>query len=512
MPTTSLVVVLRDDNDNILGFLDEGGNKLSLSNMIADAGNPKGLVVPGTPQLFRVNEGMSLTMSVASGGVGKYEEIDIKTQATLKTVNLASNQKTTTTAQKGIHYYLVTCTAGSINVSVEDAVLGLSAVSLRTTKPKTVAGSTSMVLPTAAGGSANQTWHLTTVAARSFNAVEVIYANVGATYTTYDHVAVAASSSLATAASHSTPDQSWNVGAGNLVMGATGTPTLPLLASSGVIPCRSVPRTDGGKYPLVHIRTHTVSNLPAYGNMANAGWDANNPDWVMEGYSQGAGDFCSTNQAAFTSTTRNNILVPAIVKFHYDVVGYTGLGIGDSIMGGDSVLDGAPARMSYGYRAIRKLQDAGLPFDFVNSAVSGNTWAQYAPRGKAAIDLLKPDFVLIPVFTPNDPSGTQAQIDTQWRNAMDLAEYAVAANVVPILVTPFPQNGTTVATDNLRLQNRTRAMNSGFNYLDVEPLVSDRASPARYISGLNNDVTHPNAIANDIVGDALKNLLMRIYY
>lgn len=124
MTTTSLVVVLRDDNDNILDFLDEGGNKLSLSNMIADAGNPKGLVVPGIPQLFRVNEGMSLTMSVDSGGIGKYEEINIKTQATLKTVNLASNQKTTTTAQKGIHYYLVTCTAGSINVSVEDAVLG----------------------------------------------------------------------------------------------------------------------------------------------------------------------------------------------------------------------------------------------------------------------------------------------------------------------------------------------------------------------------------------------------
>lgn len=127
MPTTSLVVVLRDDNDNILGFLDEGGNKLSLSNMIADAGNPKGLVVPGTPQLFRVNEGMVLTMSVASGGVGKYEEIDIKTQATLKTVNLDSNQKTTTTAQKGTHYYLVTTTAGSIDASVVDAVVGLSA-------------------------------------------------------------------------------------------------------------------------------------------------------------------------------------------------------------------------------------------------------------------------------------------------------------------------------------------------------------------------------------------------
>lgn len=385
-----------------------------------------------------------------------------------------------------------------------------------TKRKKTLVGTSGLPASFIAAGTANQNWHLTTVAARAFNGIEVIYANVGATVTTYDHTAVAAASSIATPALKVTPDQPWNVAPGAVVLGTTGTVPLPLYLGTGVIPCRSVPPMDGGRFPYAHVRVHTVGAVPAYANISNmaAAWDAGNTDWPYQCFVQGGGDYTSVSQASFTSTTRTNIAIPAAIRFHYDSPGITGLAVGDSIMGGDSVVDGSPGRASYAFRAVRLMQDEGYPFDLVNTAISGNTWAQYSPRAKAFMDMIKPDFVLIPSFTPNDPFTTQAQADTQWRNCMELVSYALALDIIPIISTPAPNNGTSANSDAFRLSIRARALASGFAVLDLEPIWSDRATPARWAAGMNDagNSTHPGAAGNAAAGAALAAVLKSIFY
>lgn len=365
------------------------------------------------------------------------------------------------------------------------------------------------------GGTASQNWHTTTVASRPFVGVEVVYSNPTGASVTYDATAVAASSSLASAASKSTPDQPWTA-SGPVVIDTVGTNILPALKGTGIIPCRSVPRTDGGKYPLIHVRTYTAAVLAGYFNLTNLAnnWETYNPDWPFQAFVQGASNWTASNWAFFTSLTRIGITVPAALRFIYDTQGYTCLGNGDSIIGGDSVVDGSPQRMSYGFRAARILQDQGLSFDFINGGISGNTWAQYAPRAKVMMDFYKPDSCLIPSFTPNDPIASQADAETQWRNAMDLVVYAQNAGIVPIVITPAPNNAFSLTTDPYRLSLRDRAKASKLWVLDVEGAWGDGASPTRWKAGMNDagNSTHPGGPGNQVIAGGLADLWKQMFF
>lgn len=138
MSSTSLVVVTRDEAGNITKFVDESGKTLPLANIIADIGSPKGTVLPGAPEVFRVNEGSVLSIEASVTGAGKYEQVDIKTGQTIgAVVSIGNKAKLTTAAKKGTVYYLVTTTVGSIDVSVEDAVLHMSALNFAYSAPST---------------------------------------------------------------------------------------------------------------------------------------------------------------------------------------------------------------------------------------------------------------------------------------------------------------------------------------------------------------------------------------
>lgn len=369
------------------------------------------------------------------------------------------------------------------------------------------------------GGSANNNWHTTRVAARAFHAIEVMYSSVDGATGTFDHTAVAASTNITSAAAKYTPDQAWNVGPSVAVTTAGGTALLPNLNSTGPIACRSVPRSDGGKYPIYHARTHTVGTLPGYTNHStSAVWTATDPSSIVYTYHDGSGnDRTSINQANFAPSggVEDTIMAQAAFRLYYDTVGISVLAGGDSVVGGDSVIDGAASRASYSYRAVRSLQDAGFPIDLTNTAVSGQTWAQYAPRFKLYMAFCKPDVAIIS-WTSNDSIQTQAACDTQWYNIMNLVEYAQSLNILPLLVTPTPQNALAAGADAFRLQLRDRMMASGLLCVDIEPLVSDRASPARWIPAYVGDGpspgTHPNSAGNIVIAAELAKALQSTFF
>lgn len=357
-------------------------------------------------------------------------------------------------------------------------------------------------------------WQVAMCADRPYWGVEVIYNGTGSTLNLYDATAVAGHNTLGATVA---PSGSWSVGS-SVTVPYNGSVNATTYGTTGVILSESVARTDGGTYPILVVRTRTVANLPGYSQWTNmsTNWDSNNPTWEMYACSSTSGaDQTTINQAAFTSAGRTPIIVPAGVKFHYNTPGISIMGIGDSIMGGDSVLTpGSVRRNSYGFKAVRSLQDLGLPFDFNNGGISGNTFAAFSPRGKDMMDFYQPQMILIPVFSPNDTYSTQANIDAQWQSAMALVDYAVLSGIQPILIGPMPQNSTTIAQDNFRLQNRSRMIASGFPYLDVEPIVSDGASPARWIAGLNDngDPTHPGPAGNTALAAGLVSTILALLY
>lgn len=547
---TSQVWPVNENNEIVLEIGSGSGNITGFSNqdqVPSDTTNNKVPVVITSPTPFSITAGASRTQYLSEGYVlnvngnsatGTVQQIGLN-GVIVKTWNINGSVAQTIGPYSGTQQFLVSCSSGSIDVSVGDAVLssailvsnsvgrvtgiatstGYQKPFIRTTKGLSSGAYSGLKSTLGTGATANSNWHLTRVASRPYNAIEVAYASIDGTNGTIDKVAVAASSSLASAASKYTPDQAWVVSAGGVaVPTAGGTNLVPNLASTGPIACRSVPRADGGKYPIAHIRTFCTASPPAYTNCAPAAaWAAFDPERPLYTFRKGGSDMTSVNQSNFDGANGDAMnIVVAGVKFYYDTVGVSGIGIGDSIMGGDNVNDGSPIRASYSERAVRKLQDQGMPIDFINSALSGDVWANYAARGKVMIDFYKPTFAMIPCFSPNDLYTTQAQIDTQWRNCMNLVEYCVAANVVPIIVTPFPQNNTTATTDGYRRQNRDRALASGFYCLDVEDIASDGATPARWKPSMCDDAptpgTHPNGACNNLVAERLSLLLKAIFF
>lgn len=129
MPSTSLIVATRDDAGNVIKFVDEGGKEVSLPNMLADIGYPKGNAIPSAPYFVRVNEGTTLTLTVANGSTGAKVERVTKDGATLATTVLPVGVAALP-ALSGITYYMVSCTTGSIDVKVGNAVLGAALASV----------------------------------------------------------------------------------------------------------------------------------------------------------------------------------------------------------------------------------------------------------------------------------------------------------------------------------------------------------------------------------------------
>jgi hypothetical protein len=340
--------------------------------------------------------------------------------------------------------------------------------------------------------------------------VELGFSNPTGSSITFDQIAVAATADPTSSFITPNGGGAWTV-KGALTVTATGSASAPGFGTTGFIPLQSIDRTDGGKYPAWMWRVYTSGGIPSYSNYGSdfaAHWDDENSTWPLKCANNFGGDYTSTNQSTFTSTTRIGIIVPTMWRPYYDTPGIMVLGIGDSIAGGDYAESGVPLRQSYLYRAVRLLQDRGLNITHVNCGQSGNTTTQFAARALLAIDFYRPDIVVLPVWTPNDsPLAVQADFDAEWYRIMQIADYALASGAQVMLVTPTPYTYNTTL-DALRLRQRDRALASGFTCLDLEPITSDRATPARWLTGYSADGTHPLKIANIAISTQCANTIL----
>lgn len=262
----------------------------------------------------------------------------------------------------------------------------------------------------------------------------------------------------------------------------------------------SLPRVDGGIYPILLCRTLAdssgtfrsggLSNWPPFNGLSSGrtlnAWIAGGVDHV-------------TTPAAFGGS-QNGILTPIGVQYLGRSEGFTVLGVGDSLTSG---LGSSSGEHGWGYLASLGLSTPAKPISFWNqgwpSQVSSDFWA----NGYTAFQACKPDVVTIPVYTPND-GLTQATADTGFSRAMDLADFARRNGAVPVLMGPVPWP-ITLAQDVARLTTRTRmlqaAQSAGIYALDWEALLGTGASPNR-LQTIYNSISqpnHPNDLGNSVM-------------
>ena len=367
----------------------------------------------------------------------------------------------------------------------------LTAVSSAISAPRVASG----------GGTQNYTWGHVLDAWGDFNAVQVLFSNPTGSSLTIDNCIVAASANATVPAQ---PTGAWSAATGALTVPAGGgTAANPGFLLTPKIPLKSIPRNDGGRYPLIYARCFFQTGNTTY-VYVNGGTYLAAANWAP--YSEGhtilsasiAGDQVTTPGGWVSGGVNTNpLLTLSGFVFTYDYPMISIAGVGDSIMEGDwsTVVYDAP----FGFKAVSRLNAAGKRVSWINAGMSGQLIGPINVRGKALIDAVAPSIIIISSYTINSPVTTQADWDAQWYYVMDLAAYQVSKGGQVLIMTPWVNNGFSAPTDAIRQIQRSRVINSGYPYADVESATSNGAVPAQWKSGMNFDNTHPLDIGHEAI-------------
>lgn len=279
--------------------------------------------------------------------------------------------------------------------------------------------------PINSGAAAGRTYEATTTAAVPFDAVRMVVAmgNTDAAnaipVTGYGSIAAVANPNDAGLAS-----ASWQVatfgGANNL--GGANTVTLspsPTSARrthyvSDIIPVASMPRDDGGAYPMLRMRlyvsqtTGSTGNIVVLGNgtQSFANW-ATHPSGRIWRMGSKGGQFSQTNHLGMTEaagvTAENGCPIVGLIYYARGKV-VNVVGFGDSITEGQGTYVGE----GFGFPACQALSqnEKNVAFEWSDMGWSGQTLTAIRQHVFDALSAgLKWDIAVLPGGSPNDIGG-----------------------------------------------------------------------------------------------------------
>jgi lysophospholipase L1-like esterase len=286
--------------------------------------------------------------------------------------------------------------------------------------------------------------------------------------------------------------------------------TQPGLLFSDWIPMTSLTPTNGASRPFLVTRT-IVPTGTTFTNL-NHKTDTINKTYDNSVYCEtfiASGDFVTT-PASFSGGSNQSVSPVIGVEFMVSSQIIRVLCVGDSITQGVDNTGGVT--VDY-YSWVQKAGDifytANLPVSLINCGYSGATTTQIAAFGKLAINAHLPNMVFYPPFSPNDGTPTQTLIDTQYRRAMDFANYALSKNVLPVFIFLAPKDYSST-DDAFRKALIARCKSSGVAVCDMTTASGDGATPERYQTGLNSDATHPNAAGYTVMAPVAVSTILDI--
>lgn len=284
------------------------------------------------------------------------------------------------------------------------------------------------------------------------------------------------------------------------------------------IPLSSIPRTDGGVFPLVLARLYanaqatstyqfsTLAEERVFGDSYTGGGD-------FYQYLSYSGDGVS-NPSSWTQPASEtlNMRIRGFVFFARGAVAANVLFIGDSIDhglggGGDAVTNNAGNTMQWAGLSCLDISTKEKPIGFISAGWSGKTSANIFARGKTLAQLFNPTVCVFPAYTPNDAVGTKAGVQTAIGRTVDFIEYCRKNNIVPVVRAPVPYSGSGAETLRLEVVNKVKSM--GVLVIDANaPLYDASASSRGYwkSASYNVDGTHPSKAGHDLIREQAKQL------
>jgi hypothetical protein len=282
------------------------------------------------------------------------------------------------------------------------------------------------------------------------------------------------------------------------------------------IPISSFDRTDGGRWPLLYVRTYATGTtnggirfriLPQTSTATNFGNQVGDRIWQC--YS-GAGDFVATPPGFAPGTPDGHTILVAI-QFYSRSRGITLMGIGDSILGGTG---GGPGGIDWGVRATFELSRPEAPITWIlapTGVIQDTTPEAWITNTENMFDFVQPSIVIMESMSRNWPAS-QINVDRLWQRYVQMCGRLDKIGGRPIWIAPSPANMTyTAATEPFRLEIVQRCyqpFNGGQMMWDMNPTMSQHLTPLDdWIHDYTDDSLHPNMNGHNAYAGMIVKLL-----
>ncbi len=223
-------------------------------------------------------------------------------------------------------------------------------------------------------------------------------------------------------------------------------------------------------------------------------------------------DAVTTTPANYTQTGEGTTCAIAGIEFRGSLPSIPVLTIGDSTYEGYLL---TKPQDNWGFQYTDAMATLGYPISHANVGWTGAKSIDIYNIAKTHIANFKPAIVFYLVGTSNDGVLTQAIIDRQYAQAIDIADYCSENDVVCVLTTMIPNSSTTAPQDAFRLALNARILAQKNPVADFSAAVGDGATPERIIttpvSFSSGDATpHPNLAGHAAMAVKATNITLSI--
>lgn len=280
------------------------------------------------------------------------------------------------------------------------------------------------------------------------------------------------------------------------------------LAASDWQPVSSLPRSDGGAYPLLMVRVYLTGLPGAVTATPSTKWMGLTPASYAFGRSWAAytasGDHVSSVGAfPVSGTDFGSNWAPLMIQTYSRAWGFQMWGCGDSNMAGTGSQDGL---LGF-YRGSGLALDRRFPVIEGNLNQPGSDPPTYMGNVANLVDAIRPSALVMFPFSFNGGAATQAKLDSDWARGMLLAERTLRHGGVPALMGYPPRPAMSAEQDAIRLQSLERidaAAAAGMLAINTNAQIAVPGTPQTWVPGTSDVAAmHYSEIGHRIVAERL---------
>lgn len=282
--------------------------------------------------------------------------------------------------------------------------------------------------------------------------------------------------------------------------------------TSDWIDCQSVTRVDVATgRPVLLLRAFANAIWTTAGNITNdstaqvTAWRNNqSATWYRIRDQSFIATLDGTTTLSMEGGSINNSLLHYALEFDYDYPALTVAGIGSSLAEGSTYVNGKYS--PWQYRAAKLASSPTRPVEYMNFGVNAQTGATIDPSGLTAISTFRPNIIFHEAWNPNDGTPASNLINISIQRLRRTLEAARAVGSRVCVWSPVVNDGYTEAVDAFRLALKTELIAQSqngklFDILDTDSVWSNGATPARWITAMKTDNTHPSVAGVDAMAN-----------